>query len=166
MPNRRLVIKKLAAGSAGMLFFNQFHACKSEPGIQLGAALYTSAEMDNLFALSQSILPSIDAEMFTWLKKYLEDCFSPEDQKMFRKGFDHFSKTYLTATPGKFSELSAGQKATVLKSLEEAEQKNQALAFFYKTLKSSVIRSYTGSKYYLTTVQPYTHIPGKYQGCV
>lgn len=156
----------MATGSAAIWLYPLITSCTPESKIQVGATQYTQPEMDNIFEFSKSILPAMDDEKFLWLRKYMADCFSPDNQNKFRDGYDHFIKTYLKDSPNTFSELPLAQKLKILELLEEGKHDIPSLTFFYTSLKSLSIRAFTGSKYYLTQIKPYVLIPGKYQGCV
>ena len=166
MLKRRQLIKTLAAGTAGIWVSYHFISCNTEPTLKLGQISYTKAEMDNIYALSKSILPIIDHDKFQWLTNYISDCFSPEKQQQFREGYDQFDQQIMKGNSNNFSALPVSKQTDIVQILEKENQANPALSFFYQSLKAVTIRSYTGSKIFLTQVQPYVHIPGKYQGCV
>jgi hypothetical protein len=166
MLRRRQLIKTLAAGTAGIWVSSHFISCNTEPAVRLGQISYTKAEIENIYALSKSILPSVDREKFLWLTNYISDCFSPEKQQQFREGYIQFNQQFLKGNSNNFSGLPVAKQKDILQTLEKDNQSNAALSFFYKSLKAVSIRSYTGSKIFLTQVQLYVHIPGKYQGCV
>lgn len=166
MLKRRQLIKTLAAGTAGIWVSSHFISCQPEPKVKWGSTEYTQAEMDNMFAISKSIIPAMDTEKFKWLTTYISDCFSPEKQQQFRDGYDQFLKTFIKGNVKMFSDVGIEQQIGILQSLEKENQANPSLSFFYQSLKGLSIRSYTGSKIFLTQVRPYVHVPGRYQGCV
>jgi hypothetical protein len=166
MLKRRQLIKTLAAGTAGIWVSSHFISCNTEPAVKLGQISYTKAEMENIYALSKSILPTIDQEKFQWLTNYISDCFTPKKQQQFRKGYDQFDQQFMKGNANTFSGLPVAKQTEIVQKLEKRKLSNTALLFFYQTLKAASIRSYTGSKIFLTQVQPYVHVPGKYQGCV
>jgi hypothetical protein len=166
MLKRRQLIKTLAAGTAGIWVSSHFISCNTEPAVKLGQISYTKAEMDNIYSFSKSILPTIDQEKFQWMTNYISDCFSPEKQQQFRKGYNQFHATFMKGTSKVFSSIPANQQIEILQSLEKKNKEDSSLSFFYHSLKTLSIRSYTGSKIFLTQVQPYVHVPGRYEGCV
>jgi hypothetical protein len=166
MLKRRQLIKTLAAGTAGIWVSSHFISCQAEPGVKWGTTQYTQTEIDNLYAISKSIVPKLDSEMFRWLTTYISDCFSPEKQQQFREGYNQFHATFMKGTSKVFSSIPANQQIEILQSLEKENKEDSSLSFFYQSLKTLSIQSYTGSKIFLTQVRPYVHVPGRYLGCV
>ncbi|HEV2478171.1 MAG TPA: hypothetical protein VGS79_00845, partial [Puia sp.] len=55
---------------------------------------------------------------------------------------------------------------TLLTALETKKFPDQDLIFFYTTTKKLTIQAYTSSQYYLTKIQVYELVPGRWHGCV
>ena len=104
------------------------------------------------------------ADQGTWMM--IDDCYSPDQQQKFTKGlkeFDNFSKKKINKS---FSKATPEERNEVLKSLESNDNVPENVAFFYHTMKELTLEAFTQSKYYLTNVQVYELVPGKFYGCV
>jgi hypothetical protein len=105
----------------------------------------------------------ISAHLF--VLKMADDCMSKENRLEFIKGMKDFEKKADVQYGKPFADCSQAQKEFIIKELETTSEK-QPVNYFYDTAKSLVIRAYTTSQYYLTKVQPYELVPGRYHGCV
>ena len=169
--NRRTVFKQLLFVSAGAALIPACMEDKSKSSILL-KNFSVSAEQENLLAeLAETIIPKTDipgakdisAHLF--VLKMLDDCSSKEDQDKFVKGFDVFEKLSKEVVNKSFIEASKEEKVKVLTQLEAQKDKDDATQF-YGTVKRYTIQAYTTSQFYLTKVQLYELVPGRYHGCV
>jgi len=61
--------------------------------------------------------------------------------------------------------MDSAERTKFLTELNESKTEDD-VNFFFKALKHYTLRGYTTSEYYLTTVEGYNIIPGKFKGCV
>lgn len=131
------------------------------------------ADQEKMMAeLCETIIPATDtpgakdvsAHLFALMM--VDDCLTKDEQQKFLAGLKaceqktkkDFSKPYV--------ELSAAQRESLLKELEAGNPAKDDAAFFYSTVKKLTIRAYTTSKFFLTNVQVYELVPGRWHGSV
>jgi hypothetical protein len=61
-----------------------------------------------------------------------------------------------------FVQCSAPERQAIIAAEEARKDAKDEAHSFYKTIKGLTIQAYTGSKYYLTNVQVYKLVPGKF----
>ena len=166
--NRRTAIKQFLFVSAGATLLP---ACfleedDKEP-IRLKNFSIDGVQAENLAALSETIIPGakdIFAQAFVF--KMLDDCYKKEEQQKFMKGLDSFEKKAIEKHDKSFYKCSKAEQESIVKEINGNKELPAELSFFYSTTKRLTIQAYTTSKFYLTKVQVYKMVPGKYQGCV
>ena len=131
--------------------------------------LQISADQEKLLAeLSETIIPKtstpgakdIGAHLF--VLKMMDDCRSREDQDKFLEGMKAFEKN----AGRNFTSAGPAERARILETLNGDKEGKDPAAAFYKTMKRLTIQAYTSSEYFLTKVQVYELVPGRYHGCV
>lgn len=172
--NRRVAFKQLLFVSAGAMLIPACMEDKSKASVIL-KNFSISAEQELLLAeLAETIIPKTDtpgakdisAHLFAL--KMLDDCSSKEDQEKFVKNLAAFESLAKKESGKSFTEATAAERSKLLTQLEtqkDAAQKDEA-AQFYSKMKGLTIQAYTSSQFYLTKVQVYELIPGRYHGCV
>jgi len=166
MITRRTLIKQLAFASAGIALAPAFVGCSSKP-----SALYkniaVTEDQDAILALiSETIIPktqtpgAADTSVHEFCVNMIDDCMSKTDQEKFLKGLDQFTKEVRD-----FASMNSADRIKFLAELNESKAEDD-VNFFFKTIKGLTLRGYTSSEYFLTNVQGYKIIPGKFQGCV
>lgn len=122
--------------------------------------------------LAESLIPATDTPggkdlyLHHFALTMMDDCHSPEEHKAFKQGLTDFDAFARKMEGGAFSSLTAQQRTSVLERLESKEGIQQPLQDFYKKTKNLLIHGYLTSKHYLTQVQVYELVPGRYRGCV
>jgi hypothetical protein len=92
----------------------------------------------------------------------IDDCLSKVDQQKWLSGFTQFIEVI---KKNDFEDNEVPDQLKFLAELDESKDEGD-INFFFKTMKRFTIRGYTSSEYFMTTVQDYKMIPGKYKGCV
>jgi len=96
----------------------------------------------------------------------IDDCYKKEDQEKFISGLNQFDAACSKLVGHSFGEASKEQKATFIKSLNQSKENPTEVDFFYSNLKRLTIQGYTSSEFYLTKVNVYEMVPGRFHGCV
>ena len=171
--NRRTVIKQFLFVSAGVTLLP---AClqedKGKSSILLKNFMVNGQQEKNLAELTETIIPATatpgakDISAHLFVLKMLDDCYKKEDQQKFVKGMEQFEKTSLKKFDKPFSKCSKTERETMLSGINGKKGLPEELSFFYSTTKRLTIQAYSPSKFYLTKVQVYKMVPGKYKGCV
>jgi len=170
--DRRSSIKNLIIISAGAALLPSCLRENKKPSISLKNIKIDGKDEELLSELSETIIPKTDtpgakdvsAHLFALMM--IDDCYPPDGQDKFVKGlkeFDEFSKKKFNKS---FVKCSSTERADILKSIESKKDIPENVAFFYNTTKRLTVQAFTESKYYLTKVQVYELIPGKFYGCV
>jgi hypothetical protein len=122
--------------------------------------------------LAETIIPATttpgakDLALQQFILKMIDDCNSPEDQKTFEKGLDAFNKYADKQLGNSFTSLTAAQRGTLLSAMEAKQGVPEDVLNFYGKVKGLTIQGYLTSKHYLTKVQIYELVPGRFRGCV
>ena len=122
--------------------------------------------------LCEAIIPATDtpgakdisAHLFALMM--VDDCLTKEEQQKFVAGLKAFEQKTKKDFNKAYLDLSPAQKESLLKELEAANPAKEDTAFFYSTVKKLTIRAYTTSKFFLTKVQVYELVPGRWHGSV
>jgi len=165
--SRRVLIKQLALASAGIALAPSFISCSSKRS-SLYKDIVLTEDQDGMLALiSETIIPktktpgAADTSVHEFCVKMINDCLSKKDQEKFIKGLDQFN----TAAKNDFTSMDSAGRLKFLTELNERKSEED-VDFFFKTMKGLTLRGYTSSEYFLTNVQGYKIIPGRFQGCV
>ncbi|TAG30583.1 MAG: gluconate 2-dehydrogenase subunit 3 family protein [Sphingobacteriia bacterium] len=170
--HRRHLLKHFAVISAGVLLLP---ACKqklSNAAIPLKNIQLNADSEALLLALSESILPKTNTQgakelaASAFAVKMLDDCYSPEAQKKFMEGLEQFESYAKESMQKSFVICDEAQKASLLTTIELEKVNKEPLEFFYFTFKKHIVQAYTSSEYFMTKVQGYEMIPGRFHGCV
>jgi hypothetical protein len=165
--SRRVLLKQLAMASAGIALAPSFISCSSKPSSLYKDIVLTEDQDAMLALISETIIPktktpgATDTSVHEFCVKMINDCMSKKDQEKFVKGLDQFS----TISKKEFTLIDASERLKFLNELNERKSEDD-VDFFFKTMRGLTLRGYTSSEYFLTNVQGYKIIPGKFQGCV
>jgi len=170
--NRRAVIKNFLFVSAGV---SLIPACMQDKGKAsfLLKNISINGEQEKMLAdLSQTIIPTTatpgakELQSHLFMMMMVDDCYKKEDQDKFIKGMAAFEDLMQKRYSAGFIKLTPAQKKELLTDLEKKNNVPAEAVAFYKTAKRFTVQSFTSSQYYLTKVQVYEMVPGRYHGCV
>lgn len=125
-----------------------------------------------LAELAETILPATstpgakDLYLHQFILKMTDDCSTPEDIKAFEQGLKAFMEFTEKKEGAPFVRLSAAQRTSLLQGIEAKKDVPEAVVNFYNRVKGLSIQGYLTTKHYLTQVQVYELVPGRYRGCV
>jgi hypothetical protein len=170
--NRRTAIRQLALISAGAALLP---SCLHDQSGKTNR--YRNFKVDGeqgklLEALTETLIPTTDtpgakeisAHLFVW--KMLDDCATPNDQAKFMKGMRQFDATSKDIEGKSFAALEPARREALLQAVTSKKSPDSELNFFYSTTKRLTILAYSSSQYFLTRVQVYELVPGRWHGCV
>jgi hypothetical protein len=165
-------MKQLALLSTGALLLPSCMEDHSKAPILLHNYKIDNDQEQLLEILTAAIVPSgatpgakeVSAHLFTL--KMLDDCFSKEDRDKYLKGMQQFDAAARTGSGRSFVKSSPAQREALLSSIEDKKLVDADLTFFYSTTKRMTILAYSSSQYYLTKVQVYELVPGRWHGCL
>jgi len=172
--NRRSAIKKFLIFSAGVAVIPSCLREEGKTSIPF-QNIKISADQEELLAeIGETIIPATDtpgskdvsAHIFALIM--VDDCFRKEQQDKFIKGLNEFDDHTKKKFGNSFAKCSQSQKEQLLAEIESKKSMAQddVAASFYFTMKRLTLQGYQTSKYYLTKVDVYKLVPGRFHGCV
>ncbi len=170
--NRRTLIKNIFVFSAGAALVPACMHKETKSSILLKHITVTGDQEKMLEELSETIIPKTsspgakDLSSHLFVLMMVDDCYPADEQQKFISGLQQFDAFAKENQGSSFSECNAGQKAALLKKIESKNAIPENIASFYSATKKLTIQSFTSSKYFLTNVQVYELIPGRFHGCV
>jgi hypothetical protein len=170
--NRRTAIRQLAFLSASAALLPSCLGDHSKPDLVLNNFTVNGAGQRTLDALTATLIPTTDtpgaretgASLF--ILKMLDDCSSKSDQDKFFKGMKALDDASRKIAGAPFAEAGGAKREAILTAIGEKKIPGDELNFFYSTARKLTILSYSSSQYFLTKVQVYELVPGRWHGCV
>ena len=171
--DRRTVLKQFLSLSAGVILIPScMQENKNKASVLLRNFSITGSQGELLADIAETIIPKtatpgakdITAHLFTL--KMMDDCRSKEDQEKFVKGLQAFEAQAEKVTGKPFLKATAEERASFIKGLDGSKDTENPAVFLYSNVKRYTIQAYTGSEFFLTKVQVYELVPGRYHGCV
>jgi len=170
---RREAIKQLFCLTAGVTLIPSCMSDRSKSSILLKNIKISAEEEAMLAELCETILPKTSTPGAKELSSHLfvltmvDECRKKEDQDKFISGMKAFQERCKSTAEKDFVDSTMDQKNAVLNSIiAEKDEEESDLKYFFKTVKGLTIQSYTASAFFMTKVQVYELIPGRYHGCV
>jgi hypothetical protein len=166
--NRRTLLKQLAVISAAVALAPAIVGCESPPSTLFKNIDLNQDQEGLLRLIAQTIIPNAttpegkEVSTFEYSAKMIDDCLSKTDQQKWLAGFTQFIEVI---KKNDFEDNEVIDQLKFLTELDESKDDSD-INFFFKTMKRFTIRGYTTSEYFMTTLQDYKIIPGKYKGCV
>jgi hypothetical protein len=170
--DRRSGIKTLLIISAGTAFLPSCLQEKKKSSLSLKNIKIDDKEEELLAELSETIIPKTDTPGAKDVSAYLfaimmiDDCFPPGGQYKFQKGLTAFDELSKKKSGNSFTKCTPSERTALIQSIENKNEIPGDVAFFYNTMKRLTIQAFISSEYYLTKVQVYELVPGKFYGCV
>lgn len=164
-------MKQLALLSTGALLLPSCMGDHSSTPILLHNYKLDDHQEQLVETLTATIIPSgatpgareVSAHLFTL--KMLDDCYTKEDCDKYLKGMQLFDAAARAGSGHSFVKSSPAQRESLLASIEGKKLTDKDLNFFYSTTKRMTILAYSSSQYYLTKIQVYELVPGRWHGC-
>jgi hypothetical protein len=128
--------------------------------------------IETLEALADTLIPSnqipgakaVGAHLFAL--KMIHDCYPQAQQQQFMRGLEAFKQQARQQYGRSFADCDQSQRATFVSSINaSATHQTGDLSFFFRENKNLVIQGYLGSQYFLTKIEVYELVPGRWHGC-
>jgi hypothetical protein len=167
---RRTALKNLLIVTGGVVVIPSCLYKEEAASIPL-KYLKVNAEGEKLLAeLVGTIIPTTstpgakDTYAHLFALNMVDDCFDQSIQDKFSKGVkevdnlskDRFNTSFVKCTPA--------QREQIVAELEKRNEDTDDVGTFYQTLKKLTLQGYLNSKYVMTNVLKYEHVPGRYNG--
>jgi hypothetical protein len=170
---RRSAIRSIVYISAGVVLLPTCRNADKSPMLLKHISL-SGNQHDLIMDLSETILPSStsfpgaqELKSYEFVLTMVDDCASPEEQKIFTDGLKAFDKLSKKKFGQIFQGFTADQKKALLSDLENEKGIPGDAKKFYQTVKRYTIQSFTSSEKYMLDIQKYKMVPGpNFNGCV
>lgn len=170
--SRRSVLKQLAFVSVGMAIIPACLEDRSKANLLLKNISVSPADEAMLADLCEIIIPKTDTPGAKEISAHLfvltmvDDCATKEDQQLFLKGMEEFNKLCQTVAGKSLVNCEPSDKKKITDALLVKMNEDSPLKHFMGMVKGRTIQAYTSSEFFLTKVQVYELVPGRYHGCV
>ncbi len=170
--NRRSALRNFVFISAGVAVLPY---CKEEGGkvsIALKKIRINADQEKLLAAITETIIPTTDTPGAKEVSSHLfaltmvDDCASPEEQEKFLKGMQQFEELTKKRFGKSFTQCTPSQREELLRDIQKKEGIAKEVTDFFNAIKGLTLQSYLTSEYYMTNVQKFEMVPGRYHGCV
>ena len=170
--DRRSGIKTLLIISAGAILIPSCLQEDKKSTLSLKNIQVDGNDEELLATLSDTIIPKTDtsgardvsAHLFALMM--VDDCYAPDSREKFVKGMKGFEELSKKKFDKSFVKTSPEEKSQLLKTIENKNDINENVAFFYNNMKMLAIQAFISSQYFLTKMKAYQLVPGKFYGCV
>lgn len=169
---RREAIKQIFCITTAMALLPSCMNDRRKSTILLSKISISAAEEDMLAELCETILPKSstpgakDISSHLFVLKMVDDCRKKEDQIKFLTGMKAFQERCKSTAGTDFMGSTPDERKAVLASIIAEKDDESDLKYFFKTVKGLTIQSFTASEFFMTKVQVFELIPGRYHGCV
>jgi hypothetical protein len=170
--NRRSLLQQLALLSAGAAMLPSCLGDHSKPDLVLKNFKVDSDQEKILAAVTTTLIPTTstpgagDVSAHLFVLKMMDDCFSPEDQDKFFRGMRQLDNAARSTLGTSFAAAAGPRRESLLQTIDSGKMPGDELNFFYSTTKKQTILAYSSSSWFLTKVQVYELVPGRFHGCV
>jgi len=144
------------------------------------AGLLSDREISLLDEVAETILPDSEsspgakaAKVGEFMNVIVTDCYSPEEQNVFRTGLQTLEAAAVERYGRKFGDLSREERHSFLLTLEEevraqrgSRPRQNTGRHYYTMLKQLSVWCYFSSEIGTTKALRYEAVPGRYDGCV
>jgi hypothetical protein len=185
--NRRTALKRVFIVTGGVIFLPACLHHKDKSTLALRSIRLEGDQQETLEALADTLVPAgsspsdqtlgakaVGAHLFAL--KMIDDCSPDNQQQQFMRGLKAFDKQARDRYGKPFAGCDPNQQAALVSAIDastsadapanaSASEKNNDLSFFFRENKNLVIRGYLGSKYFLTKIEVYELVPGRWHGC-
>lgn len=178
---RRELLKMIAAATgAAMIGIPAF--VYGQAPVPNGNTAFSESEVAKLDEIAETILPRTktpgakDAGTGLFMARFVTDCYTPEYQKVFRKGLADIDKRaggdFMSLTPQARTELlraldaEAGKQRNVTEIAAGGANPKSVKLHYFAMIKQLVLFGYFTSQAGATQALRYVAVPGRYDGDV
>jgi len=170
--DRRTAMRQLALLSVSAALLPSCLGDHSRPDLVLKNFQVDGMGQKTLEELTATLIPTTDTpgaketSAYLFVLKMLDDCSSKTDQDKFFKGMQQLDDATQKAVGKSFVAATGPQREAILTAIGDKKIPGEELAFFYSTARKLTILSFSSSQYFLTKVQVYELVPGRWHGCI
>ncbi|MFV0607195.1 MAG: gluconate 2-dehydrogenase subunit 3 family protein [Niabella sp.] len=183
--NRRKAVQRVAlllGGSVlGAELFMQT-GCKSgtteKNAATTLASFFTKDEIAFLDEVAETIIPRTDtpgakdAMVGEFMNVMVRDCYTPEDQKIFKEGIGKLEQQCQEKYNAGFMKIQPGQRTELLTAIDKEQKEYQANKnkgdekHYFRMMRELTLLGYFTSEQGATKALRYVAVPGKYEPCI
>lgn len=134
-------------------------------------SLFSEADISFLNEVGETILPETErspgakaAKIGQFMSIFVADCYSEEEQKIFRSGIEKLDNRAKQRFSTDFIDLEATQKHDLLVILDNEAKKDEK--HYFSMIKQLTILGYFTSRPGATKALRYNPVPGNFKGCI
>jgi hypothetical protein len=175
--SRRTALKRVFIVAGGVIFLPACLHHKDKSTLALRCIRLEGDQQETLEALADTLLPAgsspsdqtlgakaVGAHLFAL--KMIDDCYPDIRQQQFMRGLEAFDEQVRRQYGKSFGSCNQKQRENLVSAIDaSASEKTNDLFFFFRENKKLVIRGYLGSQYFLTKIEVYELVPGRWHGC-
>lgn len=176
--NRREALEQVALILGGTIIGGAafLEGCRSND--KTAKMVLSDQQIAFLDEVADTIIPSTDtpgakaAKVGSFMSVMVNDCYKPEEQKIFLEGLSTIDKLAKTDHGKDFVSLTPALRTKLLSKINtELKQYNEKKtekdpAHYFAMLKQLTLLGYFTSEIGATQALRYIAVPGKYEGCV
>jgi hypothetical protein len=176
--NRRDAISRVAIIMGGTVIGAEYFmsGCKSAPARVND--LFNQDHVSKMDEIAETIIPTTHtpgakaAKVGPFMALMVNDCYTPQDQKVFTDGLDKVDQAGKAKFQKTFLECSAAERKALLTDLDKEQkaytktQKKEDPNHYFRMMKELTLLGYFTSEIGCTQALRYLPIPGRYDGCV
>lgn len=183
--NRRTAVQRVALLLGGSVLGAELFiqtGCKSGGGEkEVGKAVvkefFTADEIAFLDEVAETIIPRTDtpgakdAKVGETMNVLVRDCYTKDDQKIFKDGIANIKKLSKEKYRADFMELQPAQRTELLTMLDKEQKehhknkKDGDPKHYFRMMRELTLLGFFTSEPGATKALRYVAIPGKYEGC-
>jgi Gluconate 2-dehydrogenase subunit 3 len=169
--NRRHLLKGMgvvALYSSFPAILGEFISSCNTKDKKLRAGFFSNDEFHLIEQLTDSMLPktstpgAVEAQVPYFIDLVVKNCMNSNDQQLIKKGLQQLNDQ----PAGKFSSLSAEEKLSTVKKIDEAAFKEDAGKTWFRVFKKLATIGYFTSQEGMTKALNYVKVPGDYKACI
>ncbi|MBY5959565.1 gluconate 2-dehydrogenase subunit 3 family protein [Membranicola marinus] len=181
--NRRDILKQLAILSGGIMLvpscdFSKNDVLKAYDNLQI-----TADHKATLQKLCNTIIPSDtdhigadELKLSDFVLVMINDCYSPEDQRIFTEGLKNLDQYSLEQTRQNFQSMSSAHANELINQIlnhsdpdvehsgDQVVVDFEQIRYCVRTTKHLTVQGYMTSEYIMKEVMPYKLVPGPFHG--
>lgn len=188
--NRRKAVQRVALLLGGSVLGAELFiqtGCKNGSGekaatTSIDEAFFTKDEITFLDEVAETIIPRTDtpgakdAKLGEFMNKIVRDCYTKDDQKIFKDGIDTIKKLSKEKYSAAFMELQPAQRTELLTMLDKEQKEyhkkdengknDKKQKHYFRMMRELTLLGYFTSEPGATKALRYVAIPGKYEPCI
>ncbi|MFD2998887.1 gluconate 2-dehydrogenase subunit 3 family protein [Pontibacter toksunensis] len=175
--NRREAISAVAWLMGGTLISADLLVSCTSRKLEVGD-LFKQEQVALLNEVGDTILPATStpgakaANVGEFMAVMVQDCYAPEDQKIFLEGITKLNEASDKEFGKSFMQLTPEQRTTLVRALDKEQQEHMlskadgAPNHYFRMIKELTLLGYFTSEVGATQALRFVAVPGRYDGCM